>query len=482
MTTEREKESAPVSARALLGFFFWYAVAVAGSVVIWLRDNLTTASGKDSPTTESHGGVTLGIALAQMTVAVAVCCLWFCGFRAARLSEVPPRNGKLPWRWVLSILHWILTRQWCLVGVMLVPAAAFALAMKDKYNPAVFVMALAAIFVAAEHYSSIAEARADLTKTRNQLDKTQAALEVTRKELEEALRRNQESIEVLLNADGLAKWRKDVYRAYAGSYWRIDAVIRIFDIDEAWWNSDGNWDRYEEHEQLSDPTLFFALTQSDKRAPRTDSVLFVAEMPSPPFEGSQILGFESFLGLTWWLLVVERVRRHRGRANVEPRQVAGRDRVLPFVHLRIASSQSWMHAIDDSVYQVIERPQLPASVRLLTATTMDEPRQRRLSRWAHDDIRRTGRRGCDGEEYVCSVIRYVALHYAGLNEDNPLRGGFIEEILNKIGMKEWIQQFNVEDRERRRKLAIAIVEEFINQRKRDSASAALVLDLLRDVA
>ena len=70
---------------------------------------------------------------------LAVVCISILWFRTFRLSALA--------RW----------RRW-LVALSVLPAIVFALAMQAAYEPAVFVMALVAIYVAAEHYSGLREA------------------------------------------------------------------------------------------------------------------------------------------------------------------------------------------------------------------------------------------------------------------------------------------------------------------------------------
>ena len=337
-------------------------------------------------------------------------------------------------------------------------------------------MALAAIFVAAEHFSSIGEAKKGL-------DKTQGRLKETGDRLEQALVKSQTSIDTLLNADGIGKWRRHVYRAYRDAKERIDAVIREFDIDDLWWELDGNWNEYfaAPLDEAKGPTLYQALvgTGSKNNAKGADKVHFVGdiEVRTPGIEHGYP-AFGNLLGLTWWLVVIHESMETRRNGDGS----TGSDE--NFIVVRVASSASWMHAIGDSVYQVIEREKpYPTSVRLLSDGVPEGARRQRLSQWAHDDIRRTGRRGCDGEEYVCAVLRLAALDPSGkarLVEDNELTDGHLAEVLSELGMPAWLEQEKKDNgRVRTEQVCVQLFRRFIRQSTgRETVYVSDLLDVL----
>ena len=451
--------------------WFWalFALTVLGAALLFWADM--------TPQT-LHPPASRLEALVQMGLVVLLCLVWFVGFSAAR-STVSTAADAADSRWERRAMRWLAMPPWRLQLVMGLPALMFALAMSSHYNPAVFAMALAAIFVAAEHFSSIREAKDDL-------DETQSDLAETRNRLESALARNQKSIDILLDADGLANWRRHVYQAYQRADDRIDAVIRIFDIDELWWQLGGRWNDYQDKELDLDegPTLYRALTSKESKAhasPRTDKVLFVGDMALPSSAGvgrERAARFANLLGLTWWLIVVNAAVRQRKKTSGAATPADDR-----FVVVRIASSASWMHAIDDKIYQVIERPEPhPPSARLLSGAVADEPRRQRLAQWAHDDVRRTGRRGCDGEEYVCAVLREAALRPGPvqLEENNQWNDDRIGEVLRLLGLREWIAHEAAALRPRDEKLCVEIFRTFIQQRtgQTDATVSDLLVELI----
>jgi xanthine/uracil permease len=98
----------------------------------------------------------------------------------------------LPWAWPGRAAR--SARRWftapvvikSLFGLLaLVPVWPFVLAMHEEYEPTVFVMALVAIFVAAEHYGG-------LTENVETLEEKTTAL--------------QNRLGAVLNADGLNEW------------------------------------------------------------------------------------------------------------------------------------------------------------------------------------------------------------------------------------------------------------------------------------
>ncbi len=277
------------------GWFFALFVATIVSTSVLLYVGVATHA--------NHPPASLLEAIEQIAIVVMLCLTWFVGLDAARATPSESSEPGPRWRkWLQHCMTWLGKPSWRLYLVMAAPALLFAFAMHRNYNPAVFAMALAAIFVAAEHFSSIGEAKKGL-------DKTQGRLKETGDRLEQALVKSQTSIDTLLNADGIGKWRRHVYRAYRDAKERIDAVIREFDIDDLWWELDGNWNEYfaAPLDEAKGPTLYQALvgTGSKNNAKGADKVHFVGdiEVRTPGIEHGYP-AFGNLLGLTWWLVVI----------------------------------------------------------------------------------------------------------------------------------------------------------------------------------
>ena len=384
-------------------------------------------------------------ATVQIVAVVLIGGLWFLVF-----TRKPPK-----------IVKWL----------SIVPAAAFALTLKDTYNPAVFGMALAAIFVAAEHYGGLKEAD-------DKLEKAESILAQQKLLMARLLE---------LNSGGLTRFKSDVYQAYEGAHGRIDAVVREFDIDEEWWQQDSKdpWPAY-----FASPgrTLFRALTETADHRRRTDKVQFVGEMPWPTyfFEATEtreqrIVRFQNLLGLVWRLVVVEQVREHRHDAAVGAGR--GSEDSFPYVRVVLAHCPSWMHAVDDIVFQVVERKQRSDSqVRILSKE--QENIGRRLPQWAHEDIRRHARRGHDAETYVHALFQYTAMREK-ISTDSLLFRHALQPVLDRLGMKDWLSQNFPEDEAEKRQFCVSTFERFFSfsirrpsRRPVRSSSELLVRDFM----
>lgn len=362
-------------------------------------------------------------ALAKSLIVVSLALLWFSTFTLIRRHGewADARAGgpapALQARWQLS--HgWF---KWSIIGTSILPAAIFVLAMAGAYEPAVFVMALAAIYVAAEHY---------------------AGLEKTRDDFEHGVTKLERHVGTLLNADGMDAWRTHLYEQYREATTRIDAVVRYFDIDREWWQcyaEDRPWPEYVRRAATQEGLFLNVLANPACRA----KVQFVADLPmSMPtvrprqdaFSNRQVMAnyFRELMGLAWQLTVL---------AEVEQRRRAGM--VLPckegfcYLRIKISSAPSWMHVIDDKTYQIIERQEMSqATVRELHLDIAGAPRRIRLSDWARRNVRNFAFRGTPGQEHLLSTLRSAALK-AG-SEADVLHGGFLESVLRKLGMEEYL--------------------------------------------
>jgi len=302
---------------------------------------------------------------------------------------------------------------WVLGIWSLLPALVFAVAMHAAYEPAVFVMALAAIFVAAEHYSGLTKAEHEIKASTDDLKRTMG---------------------IVLDADGLNEWRTEVYDLYGEAKGRIDAVIRIFDIDPEWWKCAGPgdpWDQYRERCKLSSGagTLLSVLIKSEAR------VRFVSDQPleklvrlrgAAPSERKEF--FRALLGLSWNLVVFDMAYQARVRKHV--------DRKVSRLRIKISRAPAWMHVVDETVYQVIERGSENATVRQLTHSMTDARERQALSGWAKSNVRRFAQRGGRAEEYVFAALRFAAIR-AQSSEGQHLP---LKQLLDELGMEDYLKE------------------------------------------
>jgi hypothetical protein len=330
---------------------------------------------------------------------LAVVCISILWFRTFRLSALARWRGWRRWLVALSVL----------------PAIVFALAMQAAYEPAVFVMALVAIYVAAEHYSGLREAARDLKEGNRRLRRNVDAVNDSVAVVSAKVREATDLVGTLLNAEGMDNWKFELYGEYKKSTRRVDGVVRYFDIDPLWWRCrSGRWAEYFKSAEDGDGTLFNALLACSA------TVQFVADLPFPGSRMSwSAAQFRDLLGLAWQLVVFAEVARRRNNPN-------------KYLRVRISGAPSWMHVVDSATYQVVERHSLAQStVRRLDKNLSTDPDRNRLSDWARRNIRTFAFRGTPGEEYLLGCLRIATLE-AG--EDDVLKGASLSAVLRELGM------------------------------------------------
>ncbi|WBS05269.1 hypothetical protein OU994_13770 [Pseudoduganella sp. SL102] len=402
----------------------------------------------------THGKHDIDAVTLKMMLVGSLAVLWFSAFSAASAygfwreeckrhaarsrdasDAAPPDTGPGAARWRIPAE----SMKYVLGVPALIPLVIFTFAMSDVYEPAVFVMALVAIYIAAEHYGG-------LVATENKLDATGEDLRNRASDLSELVGR-------VLDADGLASWRTEVYEMYSRATRRVDAVIRYFDIDPEWWQCGRGqkpWAQYGAIAASGTGTLLSALMACQAK------VQFIGHMPLPLFDGNATsvnqkgVFFRNFLGLAWQLVVFDMVRERRASSpggladspglddTCDPAPATARPRYL---RVRIAQAASWMHVIDRNVFQVIERgSDGNSTVRELTRSMRDPKARRTLSGWARSNVRHFAHRGSSAEEYVFSTLRHAALCLDdGFVEHQSIDPLALERLLNGLGLQEFIE-------------------------------------------
>jgi hypothetical protein len=362
-----------------------------------------------------------------------------------------------------------------IVVIALVPAWVFSLSMYHAYEPAVFVMALVAIYVAAEHYGGLADTEHELQERTAELKRT---------------------LGTVLDADGLNVWRREVYALYRRATWRIDGVVRSLDIDTEWWKCAGKpkpWTKYVEQSKAGSGDFTLLSVMGASRA----KVMFAVDLPLPIHavrpgcpEVQKSKFFRDLLGLAWYLVVFDFALQER-QNRAEPNQNIAR------LRMKLTHAPSWMHVVDYTVYQMIERSALANStVRELTHNLEDPEERRLLSRWARENVRSFARRGGLAEEYVFSVLRYGAYQMPGVDEEGLLK---LQDVLGILGMKEYLNERNEqflivpEGREPREKnllmlerphaesLCMAVFERLIEIKLGPAVGRVRLQDLIREL-
>ncbi|MGF6770510.1 hypothetical protein P3T18_002989 [Paraburkholderia sp. GAS199] len=319
----------------------------------------------------------------------------------------------------------------CVFYLCLLPWIIFfgAMIQHGQKDAAIFAMALAAIYVAAEHWSSLHEQKKLIGDERRELLQVRDDLQVKSDKLTRSLHNQSivglkqenvlstiqtelaQKVGSIQNALGTAVGIRTIYNTFkdltGGSGERgIYAIYRIFDIDERWWKSP-SWKVYCGHKDVAgaipvrpDPngievnTLYSALKDGLRR-----DIVIVAAMTfrDPTTLGSQqetSRQFGALIGIIWHYLVLWHVRQRL------------RDSELPCDHQMLVIDDTitpiWFHVIGHKVFQILGEPGDELRVRDMTfdLESMAAP----LVSWAKTEILALASRGSSAEEFICSQL------------------------------------------------------------------------------
>ncbi|RKE25889.1 hypothetical protein B0G76_7454 [Paraburkholderia sp. BL23I1N1] len=408
----------------------------------------------------------------QILAVVAVSWLWFSTFKLKSFKDRTLRYKASAF----------------IVTVM------FIFGMFPSYQPAVFVAALVAIFVAAEHYHSLSTQTEQLNAM---LDKVVHIANST---------------QLSLNTAGLAIFMEKVYGAYSRAD-TVHAIVRDHSIEVEWWamanaeyksastTTDKSvsgvaptrspaidndwlksvWDQYKTDREATKPkrklTVFHALTEARdikvvdvdsgqchyKKQRGVSAAFFVSSMPLPGSsewldyvkEDRQAKLFEDLLGLAWECINLDEVREFLGLDDS--------------IGEWISRPLSWMHATDREVWQVIKREELSDSNVLAVAdlsedrsNMMDRVMSRKTIELSQSEIRLYVQRGVPAQEYLCSVLCFAMTESSGTNVDGqPSQIAF---ALEKLGLSQWLDlPENMPDREACKAVCVGIFVDFIRR-------------------
>lgn len=453
--------------------------------------NLETSTAIDQKLTDIdrklHPAPDLLEASLQIGSVVFISSLWFFAFSLKGMNKKKVRRklksmkGKpIPAKEISTYIE-----IWWPVALTGIPVGLFVVTMHQAYQPAVFVMALAAILVAAEHYTGLKEQEHELEDTRENLASLVSRLRVEVQSIEN-------KTETILNDRGLSQFKRDVYAAY-GDATVIYAVVRMHGVDDEWWHSaiplGGAWSAYErygrEHPQS---TLLDVLTRLPGSQLRAD---FVTDFPMPHSgEWNRRMSdlsaplFGDILGLAWELEVLARAEsRSNGRVSLNS---------------WVSRPLCWIHATDSKIVQVIQRePRYTSSVLTLADMKGGKDAVSRINvglaadmiEWAQEDIRQYAARGGAADEYLVNVLSYAA-HECLASQAERILGEELEKILEFLGMSKWISLRESKrgrpqtSTEETRNIILQIFHEFINTIFRKRAldpDMALVKDLTKGI-
>ncbi|RZF25541.1 hypothetical protein EVC45_32720 [Paraburkholderia sp. UYCP14C] len=357
-----------------------------------------------------------------------------------------------------ALRKWFVSR-WCIPVFCYVPAVLlFGGEIWEGYTDAVVLaLALAAIYVAAEHYSA-------LEQQRKLVDEQEAVLETIRKELSD-------KVASIDNAMGTRYGLRVIYDAYRDpnrdpnrdqsraeerkrlqpgaaqqahggaanpheSEKGIYSIYRFFDIDKQWWARE-SWDGY-----CSSPAA--TLYRTLKEGARTKMTL-VTPLEYPEFDDESMqdkaLFFGKFIGLVWHYVVLWQVRR---ALEADSKDVVCEHRI------RIAQTSLWLHVVDRTVFQILGDDRgKDVKVRNLTHD-MDEISVS-LARWAKREIQTLAARGPTVEEYICTCL--TDAHQTIPADGAAAFGQNEDHVLERLGFKEWANEGDAPSGIRKRVLA-----------------------------
>lgn len=410
---------------------FGWSTLKSETVAKWLgRPDDATAAAKHGGA--PHGSPHVVAAAVQIFAAAAISWMWFGAFRilGRAQSQKLPSGAVQAWQARiqsprLNRLVERICRGWWAVGMASFVVLLFAFTMHQAYQPAVLVMALIAIIVAAEHYSGLKEAVHDLRKVEG----------FTSRLAEDA---------------GLSHFVRHVYERYAAAK-KIHAVVRMHDIDPLWWSfakaAKDPWIAYmADAKRDPEPGDATADRRNLARALRRDSgelkACFVTDLPMPGSDewdrrlkagdGEPLFG--DLLGFAWQWIVLQEV--HKICKQVDCRAWVSRP-------------LCWVHATDRVVFQVLRREPRSRSAVLVIAdrdrlslSAGAEETYRGMVQWANDEVKRYADRGCTAEDYLLAVLRHAAALASKQGDAGLVASGDatadLSYLLELLGARTWI--------------------------------------------
>ncbi|WP_156406312.1 hypothetical protein [Hydrogenophaga sp. Root209] len=411
---------------------FGWSTLKSDTMVMWLFGQPDSAAAAAKHVGEPHGSPHIVAAAVQIAAAAAISWMWFGAFRILGRAQSQERPSGAKPGWLVPLHYPRLSRLvericcgWWAVGMASFVVVLFAFTMHQAYQPAVLVMALIAIVVAAEHYSGLKEAVDDLRKVEG----------FTSRLAEDA---------------GLSHFEHDVYERYASAK-KIHAVVRMHDIDPVWWSiargANDPWEEYvKDAKRNSEPKDATAERRNLARALRRDSgelkACFVTDLPMPgseewnrrlrPDDGEPLFG--DFLGFAWQWIVLQEVQKTWKRVDCRA---------------WVSRPLCWIHATDRVVFQVLRREPRSRSAVLVIAdrdglslSAGAEETYRGMVQWANEEVRRYADRGCTAEDYLLAVLRYAAALASKQGDAGLVASGDatadLRYLLELLGAPAWI--------------------------------------------
>ena len=363
-----------------------------------------------------------------------------------------------------------------LICLGFLPALLFFVAMilDGEHDAAVFSMALAAIYVAAEHYTSLEEQKENLRGQVGVMKNLSHQLDSNVKSIVSALGKSNAVVEMYREYGTTARERTEndakarnpeqpapAQMELSDDDRHIRAIFRECAIDRDWWDQD--WPTYcsPSNNVANEPHTFFSALAKGNR---TDVTIVVPYSfrgdpgAHPPFS--------NLIGLIWHCVVLDKAAKYFTGTQVSPEnpdsagltaaqhsphangldtsrtgqraagRVAGLARAeLPRLRLMMAETSLWVHVVDRYVHQIVDQPNDELLVRNLSLNVGQ--RLKPLARWAIREIDQIAVHGPTAEEYICSIL---CAAQPNLFQQNNVDKAFFESVLKSedLHFNDWL--------------------------------------------
>jgi hypothetical protein len=348
------------------------------------------------------------------------------GTAAAWQEDDEPSLGSRLKSWIPIIWFFVL------------PAFVYfgATVQHHTHDAAVFVMAIAAIYVAGEHFTSLGEQMERLQTVRMEQDAQVRGLNTSLQQqmlqLQTVRTELGTQVKSIENALGTFEGQKELYKQYAtplAAESKTDrsvyAIYRHFDIDKAWWDA-RTWNDFIGYEFDNIPTLVGAI-----RKGRRDVVRIVAPLEYPLHDNATVSSvdaanrFHNFMGLIWHWLALYKLK-HGSKDSVAKH--------MPHLDYAIVITEvsHWVHVVNGNVYQIIGDYPDHLKVRNLTLELTEM--SRRLEKWEREEILKLAERGQDAADFICSALTAAILSQRSITYPN------FNLILDSLGCRHWMNR------------------------------------------
>ncbi len=293
-----------------------------------------------------------------------------------------------------------------IIIIFLLPTAAYFGAHtlhSPLPEPAIFVMAVVAIYVAAEHYASLDKQRENLRWVTEELGKQVFSIQ---------------------NALGTRDGRNRIYGEY-GQFtvsdpapWEdrhpVHAIYRYFDIDEDWMRAEG-WADYMASRQMT--SLVAALRHGDRQRVRIVTSLKPPTASSGDNEIDTADRFYHFIALIWHWLALRKLQAEWNGFDFR---------------IAIAESPHWIHVVNRKVLQIVG--EYPHDLRVRDITLDLSDMAPRLEKWMRDEIETLCQQGLSAEAIIGPTLQAAFMEAHKPDEPDTLDWS---RVMATLGWEAW---------------------------------------------